>query len=403
MAAVTILCGIPGSGKSTYAKTLEKEGYICFNADNIRNEFKLTSTKEDNVKAFNILYKRANKALSEGKNIILDNTNMSIKDRIRTLNSLRNVDNIDVVIIARPFEECVKANENKDRKSKNCVVPYSAMEKMYKRFEMPTINEPSLSNCNVKQYDSIKLYYPNAERNYYGHYANFYKTVMDYDQHNKHHKETLGKHILHTVWNIQHDNQDLDKESLDLIVKAAYIHDEGKLFCQTISVEVNEITGNFKAENVSWKLKPSNTTDSSLKTTIQATYHNHMNTGAWDSLFFDGLTDEEKIKISAIITHHDDFYSFPESDHNFAKLKRKLGEDLYEKTLILHKADEASHNNLYKKGEINMDTSKTSKNETTDFKRCGNCSEFGTVNCSETYREPTENDNICDSYEPERD
>lgn len=29
---------------------------------------------------------------------------------------------------------------------------------------------------------------------------------------------------------------------------------------------------------------------------------------------------------------------------------------------------------------------------------CGDCKEWGTVNCPETYREPTKNDDICDSF-----
>jgi hypothetical protein len=35
-----------------------------------------------------------------------------------------------------------------------------------------------------------------------------------------------------------------------------------------------------------------------------------------------------------------------------------------------------------------------------ETRKCGNCSEFGTVNCSETYREPTKNDDGCESFSP---
>ena len=33
--------------------------------------------------------------------------------------------------------------------------------------------------------------------------------------------------------------------------------------------------------------------------------------------------------------------------------------------------------------------------------RCGNCKEFGTVSCAETYREPIENDKACECYKGE--
>jgi len=37
-----------------------------------------------------------------------------------------------------------------------------------------------------------------------------------------------------------------------------------------------------------------------------------------------------------------------------------------------------------------------------DEKQCKNCKKLGTVNCSETYREPTINDNACEDFSPER-
>ena len=34
---------------------------------------------------------------------------------------------------------------------------------------------------------------------------------------------------------------------------------------------------------------------------------------------------------------------------------------------------------------------------------CGECQEWGTVNCSETYREPTKNDDVCESFKADRE
>lgn len=36
---------------------------------------------------------------------------------------------------------------------------------------------------------------------------------------------------------------------------------------------------------------------------------------------------------------------------------------------------------------------------TTDRPTCEDCDNFGTVNCSETYREPSKNDDICETFE----
>ena len=32
---------------------------------------------------------------------------------------------------------------------------------------------------------------------------------------------------------------------------------------------------------------------------------------------------------------------------------------------------------------------------------CGDCKKWGTVNCPETYREPTENDYVCEFFKAE--
>ena len=36
---------------------------------------------------------------------------------------------------------------------------------------------------------------------------------------------------------------------------------------------------------------------------------------------------------------------------------------------------------------------------TTDRPTCEDCHNFGTVNCSETYREPSKNDDVCETFE----
>ena len=38
MANMIMMCGLPGSGKSTYAEKLEEEGYIIHSSDKIREE-----------------------------------------------------------------------------------------------------------------------------------------------------------------------------------------------------------------------------------------------------------------------------------------------------------------------------------------------------------------------------
>ena len=82
MNELIMLVGIPASGKTTIAKEYEKNGYTWHSSDAIRIEFDLPQTKEGNIETFNILHKRIQEDLKNGKNVIYDATNMSRKRRI---------------------------------------------------------------------------------------------------------------------------------------------------------------------------------------------------------------------------------------------------------------------------------------------------------------------------------
>ena len=72
------LCGLQGSGKSTYANELVSSLHIkIVSSDAIRKEF--PSAKNDTV--FQIVYKRINEYLKQGFNVCLDATNTTIKAR----------------------------------------------------------------------------------------------------------------------------------------------------------------------------------------------------------------------------------------------------------------------------------------------------------------------------------
>lgn len=62
-----ILVGLPGSGKSTYAKLLEKKGYVVISQDTLGDRKKcIRATRE---------------ALLNGKSVVIDRTNVSKKQR----------------------------------------------------------------------------------------------------------------------------------------------------------------------------------------------------------------------------------------------------------------------------------------------------------------------------------
>ena len=82
MSKITMLCGLPGSGKSTWANQNKRENTIILSSDKIREELFGAEEIQGNPKqVFNLLYKRAEEALKQEKNVIIDSTNLSRANR----------------------------------------------------------------------------------------------------------------------------------------------------------------------------------------------------------------------------------------------------------------------------------------------------------------------------------
>lgn len=289
MNKVILMCGIPGAGKSTYAKSIsEKTGAKRFSADDYRELFYIdpdNATPEEQALIFNTLYKDANNALAHGQDIIIDNTNVTSKDRQRTLMSLKGYTDVEIIIVARPYNKCLEANIMRNR-----VVPKEALERMYKRFQMPAKGEnDKISNISI-------VYTREEEKTYLGHYMDYYKSVIDYDQKNHHHQFTLGEHLYKTgqyiIENIGND---------DILVKAAYLHVSHKLQSNYDITESSVLQNKTDDKDCG---KPFCAT---LKENSEheLCFHNHNNVSAYDCMFYDGLTDDEKLNVGVLITYHD--------------------------------------------------------------------------------------------------
>lgn len=82
MTEFIMLVGLPGSGKSTYAEKLKKEGYMIHSSDAIREE--LTgdiNSQDNNPEVFGVLHKRVKEDLKSGHSCVYNATNMSRKRR----------------------------------------------------------------------------------------------------------------------------------------------------------------------------------------------------------------------------------------------------------------------------------------------------------------------------------
>jgi predicted kinase len=87
-----MLIGIPGSGKSTYLKTIDSPNVVVVCPDNIRRE--LTGNISDqsrNRDVWALTDKRIIKNLFDGKYVILDATNVGTRNRVNMLNKMKNI------------------------------------------------------------------------------------------------------------------------------------------------------------------------------------------------------------------------------------------------------------------------------------------------------------------------
>ena len=110
------MVGLQGSGKSTIAEELKDglENCEIVSSDQIRKEYNHQIT---NDKVFKIYYERARKFLEEGKSVILDATNITMKSRRQVFEQLKGIDCTKCCyIVNTPYEQCLKNLDERNKK-----------------------------------------------------------------------------------------------------------------------------------------------------------------------------------------------------------------------------------------------------------------------------------------------
>lgn len=297
----TMMVGLVGSGKSTYAKQLAEEinAIIC-SSDAIREELCGDENSQDNNdEVFKILHSRIKENLKNGNNVIYDATNINSKRRRAFLYELRNIPCVKkCVIMATPFEMCCNQNESRNR-----VVPYKVIERMYKNWNTPYWFDG---------WDKIEIKFPDdfEINNVIGIWINDH---MDYDQDNPHHSCTLGQHC-NLVGQALKDDM--------LLHCAGLLHDCGKPFTKSFV--------NSKGEE-----------------TDVAHYYQHHCVGAYDSLFFRYPDGVDRLDVSVLINLHMMPYFWEKDKEHGEKTRQKYqklwGNELYDNVMKLHEADKNAH------------------------------------------------------------
>lgn len=299
-----MMCGLVASGKSTRAKKLVKEyNATIFSSDALREElFNDVNDQEHNQELFVELHRRIKECLKSGKNACYDATNLSYKKRMAFLQELKNIPCEKIcVLMATPYEECLKRNAQRERKVTEYVI-----ERMYRQFDPPYWYE-GWDYIQVEWYSDMQ----------FKSITDWLSSAEDFNQDNPYHSLTLGQHSEKTLDYVFIVASGMDDRSIALR-NAAVLHDNGKYFCKTFKNSKGDITEH-------------------------AHYYNHEHVGSYNSLFYKMLC--HPLDVAALVRWHMQPY-FWEKDNNKKlcdKYRKLWGEELYQDIMLVHRADNAAH------------------------------------------------------------
>lgn len=224
-----VMVGLPASGKSSYAKKLEKENpanTVVISSDAIREE--ICGSVEDqskNGEVFRIFHERIRRNLEKKKDVIADATNITMKSRRAILNRVNGLDvHKECYIMSKPFGGCLEDNKDGEHP-----VPERVLYKQLLKFQIPFYEEGwdyiSIISCDNSD-DSYRLF----------SVSDLFSFMYQFDQKNPHHNRTLDEHCSETC-KCFCKMRGCDAYILKLInpfAAGALLHDVGKVFTQKI-------------------------------------------------------------------------------------------------------------------------------------------------------------------------
>lgn len=296
MPTFTMMIGFPASGKSTVAEHIcQNTGALHVSSDAIRQEvYENVNDNDHNMQVFDIMQKRTKEALSAGRSVVYDATNLSHKRRIGFLQDISKIQcEKKAIVMATPYDECVARNEKRDR-----VVPIHVLEKMRLGFHIPYTYE-GWDDIIIRYSDNCGIMYSDE----------FIKSTMQTDQNNRHHTASLGQHCYLTEQGVVCYNDTILRD-------AARLHDVGKLYTKTFFDD--------------------------SKDPDEAHYYSHNNVGAYECLFYD---IDNPLEVSILIQWHMMPYQWGKDNNTklMEKYRKLWGEELFSKIMLLHEADKNAH------------------------------------------------------------
>ena len=155
MRKLILLAGLPGTGKSYYAKSIKDENCHIISSDETR--FAITHDYRVILEDMNIVYDKmietANALLANNENItvILDSTFLDDKRRNYFLDKIRGADYIQLVMLKANIDTILTRNHKRQEEK---WVPEEVILSMMEKYKDP-------SSDNIYRYNFIKVVYVN--------------------------------------------------------------------------------------------------------------------------------------------------------------------------------------------------------------------------------------------------
>lgn len=224
MATLNIIIGIPGSGKSNYAKKyLLINNSVYLSSDDIRVELYGFEDQTHNDVVFETMKKRTLNALKEGKDVIYDATNLNKKRRSGIINEAHKLDaQVDAYLCCTPINIILERNITRAERQ----LPWDKLVQMIQSIEPPMYYEG---------FDNIYLIDGGMYNDVYD-YNFLIKECSGYSQDNPHHYETLEEHIKAVTKKAEDLGEILKlRNDAEILRQAARYHDFGKLYTKSFN------------------------------------------------------------------------------------------------------------------------------------------------------------------------
>ena len=155
MSNLYLMCGVPGSGKTTFLKNrIKNDCSVIISRDDIR--FSIVKPDEDYFshedEVLEIFWNKINEALAENKTVYVDQTSLTPKARKWLLQHVTGYEHACLIWIDEDLETCLERNEK--RKGTRAYVPRDVIRRMKQQFIPPSLDE-----------GFYRIYYYNSKEN----------------------------------------------------------------------------------------------------------------------------------------------------------------------------------------------------------------------------------------------